>query len=62
MSTVAGQENDFDYPDISPVFVTKPDSYRVKEGDQLILPCRINDLGRIGNITKCSSEEHIEYN
>jgi len=47
-SAEAGEPEYEDYPDVpdvQPVFITKPDSFRVKQGDTLILPCEIKDLG-----------------
>ncbi|XP_037079027.1 lachesin-like [Pollicipes pollicipes] len=44
-SQVGAKDVDFDYPDVLPVFVTKPAAFSVKEGDTLDLPCQIRELG-----------------
>ena len=43
----AGPEDyDYSYPDIEPVFLSRPTSYSVRNGDSIVLPCEINDLGQ----------------
>lgn len=36
---------DYEFPDVSPVFLSTPETFHAKEGDNIILPCHIQDIG-----------------
>ena len=46
-------EFDYEYPDVQPVFLSRPASYSVQDGDSIVLPCEINDLGQCLQCLQC---------
>lgn len=45
-AAAAVDDSDYDdYPDVEPVFITKPSVFSVKKDDTLVLPCDVKDLG-----------------